>query len=40
MKKNFGAWNLEETRRFHAPILNITSCNLSVDSGTARYVIF
>jgi hypothetical protein len=40
MKKLFGAWNPEEARRFNAPIQNITSCNLSVDSGTARYVIF
>jgi hypothetical protein len=28
MKKLFGAWNQVETRRFNAPIQNITSCNL------------
>jgi hypothetical protein len=39
MKKLFGAWNPEEAHRFHAPIQNIASCNLSVDFCTARYVI-
>jgi hypothetical protein len=40
MKKLFGMSCPEEARRQDAPIKNITSYNLSVDSGTARYVIF
>ena len=40
MKKLFGLWKLKEARSFHAPVKNITSCNLSVDYGTAKYVIF
>jgi hypothetical protein len=34
MKNFFDAWIPEEMRQFHAPILNIKSCNFSVDSGT------
>jgi hypothetical protein len=34
MKKMFGACNPEEVRRQDAPIKNITSCNVLVDSGT------
>jgi hypothetical protein len=40
MKKLFGLSFPEEVRRQDAPIKNITSCNLSVDSGTKKYVIF
>jgi hypothetical protein len=40
MKKLFGLWSPKEARRLHAPIQNITSSNPSVDSSTAKYVIF
>jgi hypothetical protein len=39
MKKLFGLSSPEEARRQDAPIKNITSCNVSVDSGTKNYVI-
>jgi len=37
MKKLFGASSPEEARRLNAPVQNITSCNLSVDSGTQTH---
>jgi hypothetical protein len=40
MKKLFGLSCPEEVRRQDALIENITSRNLSVDSGTKKYVIF
>jgi len=40
MKKLFGAWNPEETRRFHAPVKSIMSCNRSLNSGVKKYVIY
>jgi hypothetical protein len=42
MKKLLGLSCPEVVRRQDAPIknINITSCNLSVDSGTKKYVIF
>jgi hypothetical protein len=40
MKKLFGLENPEEARGFSCAVLNITSCNRSVGSGTAKYVIF
>jgi hypothetical protein len=40
MKKLFGLSCPEEARRQDEPIQNITSCNRSADSGTAKYVIF
>jgi hypothetical protein len=40
MKKLLGLERPEEARRFDAPFQNITIFNPSVDSGTARYVIF
>jgi hypothetical protein len=40
MKKLFGVSQLEEARSWDCAVLNITSCNLSVDSGTAKHVIF
>jgi hypothetical protein len=39
MKKLFCLTSPEEVRRQDAPIQNITSCNLPVDSGTKKYVI-
>jgi hypothetical protein len=40
MKKLFGLSSPEEARRQDAPIQNTSSCNLLVDSGTKKYVIF
>jgi hypothetical protein len=40
MKKLFGLSSPKEARRQDAPIKSITSCNLSADSGTKKYVIF
>jgi hypothetical protein len=40
MKKLFSLSCPEEARRQDAPIQNITSCNLLVDSVTKKYVIF
>jgi hypothetical protein len=40
MKSFFGLSCPEEVRRQDAPIKNITSWNLSVDSATKKYVIF
>jgi hypothetical protein len=39
MKTLLGLWRLEEVRGRHAPVQNITSCNLSVNSGTKEYVV-
>jgi hypothetical protein len=39
MKELFGASSPEEAHRLDAPVQNFTSCNRSVDSGTAKYVI-
>jgi hypothetical protein len=39
MKKVFSDVQLEETRSFAWPVQDITSFNLSVDSGAARYAI-
>jgi hypothetical protein len=41
MKKMPGLSQLEEVRSWNCAVFeNITSCNLSVDSGTAKYVIY
>jgi hypothetical protein len=40
MKELFGDAQLDEVRSCASPIKNITSWNLSVDSGTKKYVIF
>jgi len=40
MKKLFGLSRPEEVRRRDRPIKNMTSWNLSVNSGTKKYVIF
>jgi hypothetical protein len=40
MKKLLGLSCPEEVRRQDALIKNITSCYLSVESGTKKYVIF
>jgi len=40
MKKLFGVAQLEEARSCASSIKNMTSLNLSVDSGTKKYVIF
>jgi hypothetical protein len=40
MKQLFGDAQLEEARSCASPVQNITSCNRTVDSCTAKYVIF
>jgi hypothetical protein len=40
MEKLFGLRQLEEARSRLFAVQTITSCNLSVDYGTAKYVIF
>jgi hypothetical protein len=40
MKKLFGLSSPEEARGQDVSIKNITSCNLSVDYGTEKYLIF
>jgi hypothetical protein len=40
MKKLFSDAQLEEARSCASPVQDITSYNLLVDSGTARYVMF
>jgi hypothetical protein len=40
MKKLLGLSQLEEARSWDYAVLNITSYNLLVGSGTANYVIF
>jgi hypothetical protein len=39
MKKLFGASSPEEARRLDVPVQNNTSCSLSLDYGTVKYVI-
>jgi hypothetical protein len=40
MKKLFGVSQLEEARSWDCAVQKITSYNLLVDSGTAKYAIF